>query len=110
MSTILIFLVMLAMIFWMQQQQKKQARKAEEERSQLTKGDEVVTIGGMYAIVDEVDLANKKIVLDVDGVYLTFELTAIKRVVAKANIPSATSPSTDSSEAVDLTNQEKTEE
>lgn len=110
MPTILIFVIMLAMIFWMQHQQKKQAQKAQEERNQLTKGDEVVTIGGMYAVVDEVDLANNKIVLDVDGVYLTFELTAIKRVVAKASIPSATSSSTAISETVDLNNPEKTEE
>lgn len=82
-STVLIFVVMFGLMFWMQSQQKKQAKKAEEERQKLTKGDQIVTIGGMYAVVDEVDLANNKIILDVDGVYLPFELTAIKRVVAK---------------------------
>lgn len=45
----------------------------------------MVTIGGMYAIVDEVDTVGNKIVLDVDGVFLPFELSAIKRVVSKGD-------------------------
>lgn len=35
--------------------------------------------------IDEVDVDNQKMILDVDGVYLTFELSAIKRIVAKAD-------------------------
>ncbi|TWS94620.1 preprotein translocase subunit YajC [Streptococcus sp. sy018] len=88
-STLLIFVAMFGLMFWMQNQQKKQAKKAEEERQNLSKGDQIVTIGGMYAVVDEVDLANNKIVLDVDGIYLPFELTAIKRVVAKGTTQAA---------------------
>ena len=40
-----------------------------------------ITIGGLYGTVDEVDTERKTVVLDVDGVYLTFELTAIKTVL-----------------------------
>jgi len=36
---------------------------------------------GLYGTVDEVDTEKKTVVLDVDGVYLTFELTAIKTVL-----------------------------
>ena len=61
----------------------KQAQERQNQLNAIAKGDEVVTIGGMYAVVDEVDNDNKKIVLDVDGVFLPFELTAIKRVVTK---------------------------
>ena len=39
------------------------------------------TIGGLYGTVDEVDTEKRTIVLDVDGVYLTFELAAIKIVL-----------------------------
>lgn len=74
---------MIALIWFMQRQQKKQAQERQNQLNAIEKGDEVVTIGGMYAMVDEVDTAAKKIVLDVDGVYLPFELTAIKRVVTK---------------------------
>ena len=41
----------------------------------------MITIGGLYGTVDEVDTERKTVVLDVDGVYLTFELTAIKTVL-----------------------------
>ena len=43
-----------------------------ESLSKLEKGYEVITIGGLYGTVDEVDIENKTIVLDIDGVYLTF--------------------------------------
>ena len=49
--------------------------------SLVQKGYEVITIGGLYGTVDEVDTERKTVVLDVDGVYLTFELTAIKTVL-----------------------------
>ncbi|MGT2934495.1 preprotein translocase subunit YajC [Streptococcus castoreus] len=83
--TILMFVVMIGLIWFMQRQQKKQAQERQNQLNAIEKGDEVVTIGGMFAIVDDVDTAAKKIVLDVDGVFLTFELSAIKRVVTKAS-------------------------
>ena len=82
-TTIIMFVVLIGAIFLMQRSQKKQAQERQNQLNAIAKGDEVVTIGGMYAVVDEVDNDNKKIVLDVDGVFLPFELTAIKRVVTK---------------------------
>ena len=80
--TFLIMLVgMFALMFFMQRSQKKQAQKRMESLNKLQKGYEVITIGGLYGTVDEVDTEKKTIVLDVDGVYLTFELTAIKTVL-----------------------------
>ena len=77
--TFLIMLVaMLGLMFFMQRSQKKQAQKRMESLNKLQKGYEVITIGGLYGTVDEVDTEKKTIVLDVDGVYLTFELAAIK--------------------------------
>ncbi|EFX36182.1 preprotein translocase, YajC subunit [Streptococcus infantis ATCC 700779] len=80
--TFLIMLVgMFALMFFMQRSQKKQAQKRMESLNKLQKGYEVITIGGLYGTVDEVDTENRTIVLDVDGVYLTFELGAIKSVL-----------------------------
>ena len=80
--TFLIMLVaMLGLMFFMQRSQKKQAQKRMESLNKLQKGYEVITIGGLYGIVDEVDTEKRTIVLDVDGVYLTFELAAIKTVL-----------------------------
>ena len=80
--TFLIMLaLMLGLMFFMQRSQKKQAQKRMESLNKLQKGYEVITIGGLYGTVDEVDTEKKTIVLDVDGVYLTFELAAIKTVL-----------------------------
>lgn len=84
MTLLLMVGVMAAMMFFTTRQQKKQAENRRNQLSQLKKGDQVVTIGGLYALVDEVDTVTRTIVLDVDGVYLTFELDAIKKVVAAA--------------------------
>ena len=79
------FLIMLALMvglmFYTQRSQKKQAQKHMESLNKLQKGYEVITIGGLYGTVDEVDTEKGTIVLDVDGVYLTFELAAIKTVL-----------------------------
>ena len=73
--------VLVVMIWFMQRSQKKQAQERQNQLKALAKGDEIVTIGGLYGVVDEVDEDNQKMVLDIDGVYLTFELSALKRVI-----------------------------
>ena len=81
---IIMFVVMAGLIFYMNRTQKKQAEKRMESLTKLQKGYEVITIGGLYGTVDEVDTEKRTVVLDVDGVYLTFELTAIKTVLPQA--------------------------
>ena len=83
MPTVIMLLVMVGLIWFMQRSQKKQAQARQDQLKALQKGDEIVTIGGLYGVV-EVDTANQKMVLDIDGVYLTFELGALKRVVNRA--------------------------
>lgn len=80
--TLLVFFVlMIGMVFFQTRSQRKQAEKRMESLKKLEKGYEVITIGGLYGTVDEVDTDKSTVVLDVDGVYLTFELTAIKTVL-----------------------------
>ena len=78
---VIMLVAMLGLMFFMQRSQKKQAQKRMESLNKLQKGYEVITIGGLYGTVDEVDTEKRTIVLDVDGVYLTFELAAIKTVL-----------------------------
>ena len=73
--------VLVGMTYFQMRTQKKQAQQRMESFNKLQKGYEVITIGGLYGTVDEVDTDKKTVVLDVDGVYLTFELTAIKTVL-----------------------------
>ncbi|HEM6591289.1 preprotein translocase subunit YajC [Streptococcus suis] len=80
-------LVMVAMIGFMFYSQRKQQKQHQEALNQIKKGDEIVTIGGLFGIVDEID--DKKVVLDVDGVYLTFERGAIRNRVASSGTTSA---------------------
>ncbi|MFD0845090.1 preprotein translocase subunit YajC [Streptococcus saliviloxodontae] len=87
MPTMLILIIFVAgMMFFTQRNQKKKANERQNQLNSLAKGDEIVTIGGLYGLIDEVDVDNKKMTLDVDGVFLTFELSALKRVVAKATV------------------------
>ncbi|MGT2751032.1 preprotein translocase subunit YajC [Streptococcus orisasini] len=111
-TTLIMFAVLIGAIFLMQRSQKKQAQERQNQLNAITKGDEVVTIGGMYAIVDEVDNDSKKIVLDVDGVFLPFELTAIKRVVAKGEVDTqkALSEQTESAQVVETAEANNTSE
>lgn len=93
MGTIIMLVVLVGMIWFMQRSQKKQAQERQNQLKALAKGDEIVTTGGLYGVVDEVDEDNQKMVLDIDGVYLTFELSALKRVINRAE-PETVEPET----------------
>lgn len=82
MNNFLFPIIMLAMVAWMFYSQRKQQKQQQEKINAIQKGDEIVTIGGLYGIVDEID--DKKVVLDVDGVYLTFARFAIRERVTEA--------------------------
>ena len=55
---IIMFVVMAGLIFYMNRTQKKQAEKRMESLNKLQKGYEVITIGGLYGTVDEVNTEN----------------------------------------------------
>ncbi|HEL1995922.1 preprotein translocase subunit YajC [Streptococcus suis] len=87
MEGLLFPVLMLGMLGFMFYSQRKQQKQRQEALSQIKKGDEIVTIGGLFGIVDEID--DQKVVLDVDGVYLTFERGAIRNRVASSGTTSA---------------------
>lgn len=80
-SFLIVLAAMVGLMFFTSRNQKKQYQKRMESLNKLQKGNEVITIGGLYGTIDEVDKERKTVVLDVDGVYLTFELGAIKTVL-----------------------------
>lgn len=65
--------------------QQKQAKQRQQMLAQIEKGTKVVTIGGLHGIVDSLDA--KTVVLDVEGVYLTFDRAAIRTVVPAETAP-----------------------
>lgn len=76
--------VMIGMLGWMFYSQRKQAKARQETLNQIQKGDAIVTIGGLHGIVDTID--EQFVVLDVDGIYLTFDRAAIR---GRAQAPAA---------------------
>ena len=71
---------------------RRRLAKAQEDRfAGLAKGAEVETIGGLIAIVDEIDKENNRIVLDAEGVFLTFDLS---RSIMKVITPAPTTETT----------------
>lgn len=74
------------MYFILIRPQKKQAQKTQDMLSQIKPGDNVVTIGGLHGIVEEINAADNTVVLDCEGIFLTFEKRAISRISKVATI------------------------
>ena len=89
----LILIYVIAIVAWTFYARRKQAKTQQDRFAGLDKGAEVETIGGLIAIVDEVDKDNNRIVLDAEGVFLTFDLErSIMKVITPA--PTATTKET----------------
>ncbi len=71
------------MYFLLIRPQKKQQEQVKDMLDSLAEGDSVVTIGGLHGIVDEVHETTKTVVLDCEGIYLTFDRRAIARIATK---------------------------
>ncbi|WP_439425921.1 preprotein translocase subunit YajC [Oenococcus alcoholitolerans] len=100
--TILIYAVLIGGFFWWTSRRRKQmAEQQNKMKTGLVKGAHVVTIGGLHGIVDSVDDQRKIVTLDVEGVYLPFELRAIARIVPGDDLNAADKPSDDSSDKSD---------
>lgn len=81
------FIVLFAVMYFMLiRPQKKQAQKKQEMLNDMKPGDAVVTIGGLHGVVDEVSQSSQTVVLDCEGVYLTFTLGSIATVTQGGNI------------------------
>lgn len=84
-STLIMFGAMFGiMYFLLIRPQKKQQEKVQNMLDNLQVGDSIITIGGLHGIIDEINDENKTIVLDCEGIYLTFERRAVSRITAKA--------------------------
>ena len=88
--TLMIFVVIMfvGMYFLSIRPQKKQQQKRQEMLKSMNVGDKVVTLGGLKGTVHEIDRDAKEVIVDCDGVYLTFDLNFIRRSVA-ADKPAA---------------------
>ena len=79
MTMIIMLLIFVGfMYFGMVRPQKKQQQKRQEMLNQLKKGDPIITIGGLHGVIDSIDQQAGTVVIDSDGIYLTFNLSAVR--------------------------------
>ncbi len=96
-SIILIVLMIVFLYFFMIRPQQRQRKEHQEMVNQLKPGDAVVTIGRLHGLVHEVNTAEKTVTIDCEGIYLTFDLSAVARVNRSTTSP-VTAESTTSAE------------
>lgn len=70
------------MMFFMTRTQKKQQKQRQELLNSMKPGDEILTIGGLYGKIHEINTDKGSIVIDCEGIYLEFERAAIKTVTS----------------------------
>ncbi|MFC2694766.1 MAG: preprotein translocase subunit YajC [Lactobacillus sp.] len=84
-NTIFVVVMLIVLIlftyFGMIRPQRKQQEQHRKMVSTLGKGDRVILIDGMHGKIDRVDNDNKTVVIDADGIYLTFSINAIRQVL-----------------------------
>ena len=84
-STILRMVVLVGFTyFFMIKPQKKRQQQAMDMLSKLKKGDKVILVSGLHAKIDSVNDKNKTVVVDADGIFLTFSKMAVRQVVEAA--------------------------
>lgn len=88
-TTIMMVILLALMYFMMIRPQRKQQDKKKQMMSAMKPGDSVVTIGGLHGVINRIDEAKQTIELDIEGVYLTFDLRAIGRVEKQAQAETA---------------------
>ncbi|TYC48219.1 preprotein translocase subunit YajC [Weissella muntiaci] len=82
MNILLILGLFVVMYFFMIRPQQQQQKKRVEMLSNLQKGSEVILRSGLHGKIDSLDNENKTMTIDADGVYMTFEQSAILSIVA----------------------------
>ncbi|GEK91463.1 preprotein translocase subunit YajC [Alkalibacterium kapii] len=84
------FIVIMGLMYvLMIRPQQKKAKETQNMLNSLKKGDSIVTIGGLHGVVDEIIEPDNTVVIDCEGIYLTFERRAVARIVTIADTVSA---------------------
>lgn len=83
---IMIVALIAVMYFFMIRPQRKQQKEMEKFRNELKKGDKVVTAGGIYGTIAEIQ--ERTVLLKVDGdVKLRVDKSSLQRDFSEANAP-----------------------
>lgn len=79
---IILFIVLIGFTYFgMIRPQKKQQQKRMEMMDHLKKGDRVVLVDGLHAKIDSINTKDQTVVVDADGIYLTFSRMAVRQIL-----------------------------
>lgn len=79
---VMLLAIFIIMYFFMIRPQRKQQKELEKFRSELKKGDKVVTVGGIYGSIDSVQ--EKTAIIRVDGdVKIRIDKTCLVRDISE---------------------------
>lgn len=107
---IVVFVILIGfMYFGMIRPQKKQQQKRMQMMDQLKKGDRVVLVDGLHGKVDSINGKDNTVVIDADGIYLTFSRMAIRQVLPAAEEKPASAETEKSEAPAEEKSAEKTE-
>ena len=110
MMMIILFIVLIGFTYFgMIRPQKKQQQQRLQMMDKLKKGDGVVLVDGLHAKVDKIN-SDKTIVVDADGIYLTFERMAVRRVIPAAADKTEDAPAKEDTKSTDASSDETKED
>lgn len=105
---IIVFIaIIIFMYFVMIRPQKKQQQQRLSMMDKLKKGDRVVLVDGLHGKIDSVNNEDKTVVIDADGIYLTFSKLAVRQVLPAAS--ATTDKPTEEKAAADKSEEKTTE-
>lgn len=90
--TMWIMLILIFVVMWlfMIRPQRQQQKKMEQFRSGLKKGDKVVTAGGIYGTIAEVNPDSRTVLLKVDGdVKIRVDKASLQQDFTESSAPQA---------------------
>ncbi|QNQ81459.1 preprotein translocase subunit YajC [Lactobacillus sp. PV034] len=78
----IIFIALIAFsYFFVMRPQKKMQQQKQQMEAGLKPGDRVMMSSGLYGTIDTVNKQENTVVIDADGIYLTYNIRAIAKVV-----------------------------
>ena len=82
---LMIIVLLVFMYFFVMRPQKKMQQKQQQREAGLKKGDRVMMSSGLYGKVDKVNREDQTVVIDADGLFLTYNIRAIAKVITDEN-------------------------
>ena len=83
-SIIPLILMFVLFYFLLIRPQQKRQKAVSKMQNELSKGDKIITIGGLHGFVDSID-ENKVVIKCGDGSRLTYDRNAIREVTESSN-------------------------